>query len=349
MINNMENKGAYLVGKKQYEVRDAPMPVIENDNDVLVKIEYVGVCGADIDMWEKGRYGIFDVEYPQIIGHEASGVVVEVGKAVTNLKPGDKVALEPGIPCGVCARCVTGEYNLCGSVVFKGAPPVTGCNQLYVTHPAQWCFILPENLSTRDGALLEPLAVGMHTVNQGNLGVGDTVVIFGGGTIGLCILNACKAKGATKIIVIEQSPARIKAAEKMGAIVVDFKKCDITEKIMELTGGCGADVAIEASGSAKAFMQCTSVLRGGGTIVCVGLGPEPVIEFDYQSAIYKEVTIKTVARYRHVYPSCISCLAIGSISTEGIITHEFGYEDIQKAYEFAFDNKDIAIKTIVKY
>jgi len=345
----MENRGAYLVGKKQYDVRDAPMPAIECDNDVLVKIEYVGVCGADIDMWERGRFGIFDVEYPQIIGHEASGVVVETGKAVTNLKPGDKVALEPGVPCGKCPSCIKGEYNLCGSVIFKGAPPVTGCNQLYVTHPAQWCFILPDGLPTRDGSLLEPLAVGMHAANQGGVCMGDTVAICGGGTIGLCTLNACKAKGATKIIVIEESPARILAAEKMGAVVVDFSKCDVTEKVLELTGGLGADVVMEASGNAKAFLGCTSLVRAGGTVVCIGLGPDPVINFDYQAAVYKEATFKTVARYRHVYPTCIAGLAAGLLSTEGIITHEFGYEDIQEAYEFAFNRKDIAIKTIVKF
>jgi len=345
----MENKGAYLVGKQQYDIMDAPMPAIVNDTDVLIRIEYVGICGADIDMWEKGRYGIFDVEYPQIIGHEASGVVVEIGKAVTNLKPGDKVALEPGVPCGTCDRCIEGDYNLCGGVIFKGAPPVTGCNQFYVTHPAQWCFVLPGDLSTRDGALLEPLAVGMHAANQGGVGMGDTVVICGGGTIGLCTLNACKSKGATKIIIIEQSPARIKAAEKMGAVVVDFSKCDAVEKVMELTGGCGADIVIEASGNAKAFLQTIDLLRGGGTIVCIGLGPNPVIDFNYQAAIYKEATIKTVARYRHVYPRCISGLEAGLLSTEGIITHEYGYEDIQEAYVFAVNNKDIAIKTIIKY
>ena len=345
----MKNRAAYLVGKKQYELRDAPMPTIEKDTDVLVKIEYVGVCGADLDMWATGRYGIFDVEYPQIIGHEASGVVVETGKAVTNVKPGDKVAMEPGIPCGICPRCVAGEYNLCADVVFKGAPPVTGCNQGYVIHPAQWCFVLPEGLPTRDGALLEPLAVGMHAANQGGVGMGDTVVICGSGTIGLCALNACKAKGATRILVVEQSPARVQAAQKMGAIVIDFSKCDVAERVMELTGGCGADVVIEASGSAEAFLLCPKLLRSGGTIACVGLGPKPVIEFDYQTAIYREATLKTVCRYRHVYPRCIAGLAAGFLSTEGIITHEFGCENIQQAYDFAFNNKDIAIKTLVKY
>ncbi|MCL1796082.1 MAG: alcohol dehydrogenase catalytic domain-containing protein, partial [Clostridia bacterium] len=216
----MNNRAAYLAAIKQYEVKDAPMPAIEKDTDVLVKIEYVGICGADLDMWETGRYGIFNVEYPQIIGHEASGVVVETGKAVSNVKPGDCVAMEPGIPCGVCPHCVTGEYNLCPNVVFKGAPPVTGCNQKYVTHPAQWCFVLPEGLPTRDGALLEPLAVGMHAANQGGVNMGDTVVICGGGTIGLSALNACKAKGATKILVVEQSPVRLQAAERMGAITI---------------------------------------------------------------------------------------------------------------------------------
>lgn len=345
----MKNKACYLVGKKQYEVRDAPMPTLTRDTDVLVRVEYVGICGADLDMWETGRYGIFDVEYPQIIGHEASGEIVQVGSAVKNLKPGDKVAMEPGIPCGSCYSCINGEYNLCPDVAFKGAPPVEGCNQSYVIHPAQWCFVLPQNTSARDGSLLEPLAVGMHAANQGNVQMGDTVVVNGAGTIGLSVISACKAKGATTVIAIEQSPARIEAAQKKGAVVIDFSKEDAAKKVLEMTGGFGADVVLEASGNAKAFLGCPQMVRPGGTIVCVGLGPKPVVEFDYQTSIYKEATIKSVCRYRHVYPSVIKGLSCGLISTDGIITHEYGFEDIQEAYEFAFNNKHIAIKTIVRF
>lgn len=345
----MKNRACYLVGKKQYEVRDAPLPELTRDTDVLVKVDYVGICGADLDMWESGRYGIFDVAYPQIIGHEAAGEVVQVGSAVKNLKPGDKVTMEPGIPCGTCYSCINGEYNFCPDVIFKGAPPIEGCNQNYVIHPAQWCFVLPEGTTTRDGSLLEPLAVGMHGANQGGVKMGDTVVVNGAGTIGLSVISACVAKGATKVIAVEQSPVRIKAAEAKGAIVVDFSKEDAIKKVLELTDGFGADVVLEASGNAKAFLGCPQMVRPGGTIVGVGLGPKPVIEFDYQAFIYKEATIKGVCRYRHVYPTVIRGLAKGLISTEGIITHEFGFEDIQEAYEFAFNNKDIAIKTIVKF
>lgn len=345
----MSNLGAYLVAKQKYEVRPAPMPELTNPNDVLVKVEYVGICGADQDMFKTGRFGIFDVDYPKIIGHEAAGVVVAVGADVKSLKPGDMVALEPGVPCGKCEACVSGHYNICPSVDFKGAPPVTGCNQQYVVHPAEWCFKLPEGMTTRDGSLLEPLAVGMHAANQGGVRMGDTVVISGAGTIGLCVLNACRAKGATKIISIDLSPMRLETAEKLGAIPVNLAECDVIERVNELTGGRGADVVIEASGNPKGFLNTAYMVRSGGTIVGVGLGPKPIIELDYQTMIYKEANLKFVNRYCNEYPSCIAGLASGLISTEGIITHEFPLEKVQEAYDFALNNKDVAVKTIIKF
>lgn len=345
----MINKAAFLMDKMQYKVREVPMPILKNDDDVLIKIEFVGICGADLDMWHKGRYGIFDVEYPKIIGHEAAGVVAEVGKNVKKLKPGDKVALEAGVPCGDCEPCLKGNYNLCSNVVFKGAPPVEGCNQQYVIHPAKWCFKIPDKMSTRDGALIEPLAVGLHAANQGDVKMCDVVAINGAGTIGLCTLAICKAKGSTKIISIDESSVRLAAAEGLGATVIDFSKENPVEKVMELTDGRGADVVIEASGSAKAFLDSPGMARAGGIISCIGLGPEPIIKIDYQTAIYKELTIKTTCRYRHDYPCCIEGIAADLINIEGIITHEYKMEEIQKGYEFAFNNKDKAIKTIVKF
>ncbi len=341
------NKAAFLTNIMQYEVREAPVPILKNEDDVLIKMEYVGICGADLDMWHMGRYGIFEVEYPKIIGHEAAGVIAEIGKNVTKLKPGDKIALEPGVPCGKCEPCLKGNYNLCSAVIFKGAPPVEGCNQQYVTHPAQWCFKIPDRMSTREGALLEPLSVGLHVANQGGVKMCDVVVINGAGTIGLCALAICKAKGATKIISIDASSVRLAAAEGLGATIIDFSKENPVEKVLELTDGLGADVVIEASGNAKAFLDCPQMTKAGGIISCVGLGPKAVIEIDYQALIYKELTLKTSCRYRHEYPCCIEGIATGLIDTKGIITHEYTLDDIQAGYEFAFNNKDKAIKTII--
>lgn len=345
----MQNYGAYLVDKQKYEVREAPMPVIEDQNDVLVRVEYVGICGADQDMFLTGRFGIFDVEYPKIIGHECAGVVIEVGSNVTSLKVGDSVAIEPGVPCGKCEACVKGQYNLCAAVLFKGAPPITGCNQQYIVHPAQWCFKLPKGVTTRDGSLMEPLAVGMHAANQGDVRMGDTIVISGAGPIGLCVLNVCRAKGATTIIVIDKSKVKLEKAQQMGAISVDFSSEDPTKRVEELTSGCGADVVFETSGSAASFLNTANYVKAGGTISCVGLGPKPVIDINYQALIYKEVTLKTVNRYRNEFPSCIAGLASGLLSTDGIITNEFNYEKIQEAYEYTVNNKDIVIKSIVKF
>ena len=347
-IDNL-NIGAYLVDKQKYEVREAPMLVIKNPDDVLIRIDYVGICGADQDMFLTGRFGIFDVDFPKIIGHEAAGTVVAIGPAVKNIKVGDKVALEPGVPCGKCEQCITGHYNLCAEVVFKGAPPVTGCNQRFVVHPAAWCFPLPGDMTTRLGSLMEPLAVGMHAANQGGVRLGDTVVINGAGTIGLCALAACRAKGATSLIVIDKSPVRLMKAEAIGAATINLNESDPIKKVAEITKGRGADVVIEASGNAIGFLNTAYYVRTGGCICCVGLGPKPIIEVDYQTLIYKEVTIKTVNRYCHDFPLCISALEADLLNTEGIITHEFPLEKIQEAYEFAINNKDIAIKTIISF
>jgi L-iditol 2-dehydrogenase len=187
----------------------------------------------------------------------------------------------------------------------------------------------------------------MHVANQGGVKMCDFVVINGAGTIGLCALAIFKSKGATKIISIDESSVRLAAAKDLGATIIDFSKENPVEKVLEFTGGLGADVVIEASGNAKAFLDSPQMAKAGGIISCVGLGPKAVIEIDYQALIYKELTLKTSCRYRHEYPCCIEGIATGLIDTKGIITHEYTLDDIQKGYEFAFNNKDKAIKTII--
>ena len=221
------------IGKMGYVER--PIPEVKPD-EVLVKIEYVGICGSDMHYYETGAIGDYVVEPPFVLGHEPGGIVVEVGSNVTHLKVGDRVALEPGKTCGQCEFCKTGRYNLCPDVIFFATPPVDGVFQEYVAHEAALCFKLPENVSTLEGALIEPMAVGFHAANQGNAHAGQTAVVMGAGCIGLVSMMALKAEGVSKVYVVDVMQKRLDKALELGADgVINSKDEDAVEAVMKLT------------------------------------------------------------------------------------------------------------------
>ena len=197
------------IGEMGFEERDIPQV---KDDEVLVKLEYVGICGSDLHYYETGAIGDYVVEPPFVLGHEPGGTVVEVGKNVTHLKAGDRVALEPGKTCGHCEFCKTGRYNLCPDVVFFATPPVDGVFQEYVAHEADLCFKLPNNVSTLEGALIEPLAVGFHAAIQGDAHLGQKAVVMGAGCIGLVSMMALKARGVSEVYVVDIMEKRLKKA-----------------------------------------------------------------------------------------------------------------------------------------
>ncbi|MDF2844623.1 MAG: theronine dehydrogenase-like Zn-dependent dehydrogenase [Herbinix sp.] len=224
----MTNKAVYMTGLNKMEMRDVEMPKIKEDQ-VLIKLEYVGICGSDVHYLEHGSIGDFIVNGDFILGHECAGEIVEIGSKVSDLTVGDKVALEPGATCGQCEFCKSGKYNLCPDVEFLATPPYHGCLENYIAFPAS-------NITTKEGALVEPLAVGMHAAAQGNVKLGDSVVILGSGCIGLVTLLACKAYGATDITVVDVMPKRLEYAMKLGATrVINAKEEDAVAKIDRLS------------------------------------------------------------------------------------------------------------------
>lgn len=207
---------------------------------MLVKLEYIGICGSDLHYYATGGIGDCRVEPPFVLGHEAGGTVVETGAGVTGLKAGDRVALEPGKTCGHCEFCRTGRYNLCPDVVFFATPPVDGVFQEYVAHEAGLCFKLPDNVSTMEGALIEPLAVGFHAANLGEAHIGQTAVVTGSGCIGLVSLLAMKAMGVSRVYVVDVIEARLRKALECGADgVINGRTADVVQEVMRLTGGRG--------------------------------------------------------------------------------------------------------------
>ncbi len=344
----MKNRAAYMTGVKQIEIRDIEIPKLR-DKDVLVKLEYVGICGSDVHYLEHGKIGDFIVNGDFILGHECSGTVVEIGSGVQNLKVGDKVALEPGITCGQCEFCKTGRYNLCPDVEFLATPPYHGSLMNYIAFPENMCFKLPENISTKEGALVEPLAVGLHAAMQGNVKLGDSVVILGAGTIGLVTLLACKAYGATEITVVDVIPKRLEFAKKLGATAtINAAEVDVFAEIDRMTDRKGVDIVIETAGSARTISQTPYLIKNGGTIVLVGLAPQDIIEFNFAKIMAKEAQIKSVFRYRNIYPTAIKAIAKGIIDITGIVTHEFEFDETAKAFDYVINNKQDVVKAVIK-
>ena len=334
------------IGKIKMEERDIPKA---KDNEVLVKLEYVGICGSDLHYYETGAIGDFVVEPPFVLGHEPGGTVVEVGKDVKHLKVGDRVALEPGKTCGHCEFCKTGRYNLCPDVVFFATPPVDGVFQEYVAHEADLCFKLPENVSTLEGALIEPLAVGFHAAMQGGARAGQTAVVMGSGCIGLVTMMSLKAMGVSKVYVVDIMEKRLEKALELGADgVINGKEKDAVEEVMKLTDGRGCDLVIETAGTQITTVQAMRMTKKGATIVLVGYSKTGEMTLPISMALDKELTFKTVFRYRHIYPMAIEAVAAGKVNLKGIVTDIFSLDEAQKAMDYSVNNKADVVKAVIR-
>lgn len=334
------------IGQMGYTEREIPSP---KENEVLVKLEYVGICGSDMHYYETGAIGDYVVEPPFVLGHEPGGTVVEVGSGVTHLKAGDRVALEPGKTCGHCEFCRKGEYNLCPDVVFFATPPVDGVFQEYVAHEADLCFKLPDSVSTLEGALIEPLAVGFHAANQGNAHAGQTAVVMGAGCIGLVTMMALKAEGVSKVYVVDIMEKRLEKALELGANgVINGKETDTVQKVLELTDGKGCDLAVETAGTELTTRQTIQFAKKGSTIVLVGYSKTGEMTLPMSLALDKELTFKTIFRYRHIYPMAIDAVASGKVNLKGIVTDIFDFNDIQNAMDKSVEDKANIVKAVVK-
>lgn len=341
-------KVAVMTGIKQmgYEERDIPTP---KPNEVLVKIEYVGICGSDLHYYEHGHIGSIVAEPPFVLGHEPGGVVVEVGADVKNLKPGDKVALEPGTTCGECEFCRSGRQNLCPNVVFWAAPPVDGVFQEYVAHEAALCHKLPENMDTMEGGLIEPLAIGFHAARQGEARIGQSAVVFGSGCIGLVCMLALKAQGVSPVYVVDVMDNRLEKAKELGAdYVINGAKEDTVGKIMELTEGRGVDLAIETAGTEITANQAIHIVKKGSNIVIVGYTKTGYVNLEMSTALDKEISFRTIFRSRHLYDTAIEAVRIGRVNLKGIVTDVFDFSDMQTAMDRACEEKATIVKAVVK-
>ena len=341
-------KTAIMTKLRSIEFVERPIPKPRPD-EALVRLEYVGICGSDVHYYEAGRIGNFIVEPPFVLGHEASGTVVEVGENVTNLHVGDRVCMEPGKTCGTCEWCRKGLYNLCPDVQFFATPPVDGVFQEYVAHSASLCFKLPDSVSMLEGALIEPLAVGFHAANQGDAGPGMNCVVTGAGCIGLVSMMALKARGVSRVFVVDVLENRLQKAAELGAdAVINGKTADVKKEILRLTQGKGADLVIEASGSEIATRSAIEYTKKGATIVLVGYSASGEEMLPIGMCLDKELNLKTVFRYRHIYPMAIDAVAAGRVDLKNLCTDIFDFDDLPEAMERSVTDKNTIVKAAIR-
>jgi len=320
---------------KTLSLRDIDIPEVLGPHDVRIRLHTVGICGSDVHYYETGAIGPFVVRQPMVLGHEASGTIIECGAEVTNLQVGDRVCMEPGIPNPNSKATRLGKYNLDPDVRFWATPPVHGVLRPTVVHPAAFTFKLPTSVSFAEGAMVEPLAVGMHAANKAEIRPGDIAVVLGAGPIGMLTVLAALAGGCSHVIVTDIRQPKLDLAASLGPITpVNVEKEDLVEVVMKITDGWGADIVFEASGNAKAAEGVFDPLCPGGRVVFIGLPGKP-IAFDVSAASIKEARTEGVFRYAHVYPRAIALMGSGKLNIRPLITDRFMFPDSIKAFEYA--------------
>jgi len=329
--------------KFHFETRDIPKP---KPNNVLIKIHTVGICGSDVHYWAHGKCGPFEVKGPLVLGHESSGIVVAVGSGVKNVKTGDRVAIEPGVPCRVCVYCRSGAYNLCPDVVFLATPPIDGSLATYIEHASDFCYKMPDHMTFEEGALLEPLSVGVQACRRSHVQAGSHVLITGAGPVGLVSLLVAKASGATKVIVTDVMDNRLEVAKKLGADAV-FKSTDpdILQKIAKFAP---ITQTMECSGADAALTLAIRATSPGGKIMSIGRGAKPIQNIPLFEAADKEVDICGSFRYHDTYPAALELVASGKLNVKPLVTHHFSLQECQQAFETAEVGKDGATKVTIQ-
>ncbi len=300
-------------------------PISRADEKIL-QVKSVGICGSDLHWFSEGGIGDAQLEHPLILGHEFAG----------EAENGQRVAVDPAIPCGCCEFCQHGHPNLCLSVKFAGHASQDGALREYMAWDDKCLFPIPDSLTFEDGAMLEPLGVAIHAVDLTHLKAGMTVGVFGCGPIGLLIIQLARLSGATKIIATDKLPHRADAAKAFGAdhVFVAGTNSQLGE-IQAATNGRGVDVAFEVAGTQDAVDVSVAATVPGGKVILVGIPDDDRTSFSASTARRKGLTIKMVRRMKHTYPRAIELVSKGLVDVRSIVTHRFPLEQAREAFEVA--------------
>lgn len=333
-----------LEKKGELSLRDIDLPLEVGPDDVKISIHTVGVCGSDVHYYTHGAIGSFVVREPMVLGHEAAGTVTAVGANVKNLKVGDRVCMEPGVPNMNSRATKLGIYNVDPDVRFWATPPIHGVLTPEVVHPAAFTYKLPANVSFAEGAMVEPFAVGLQAATRARITPGDVAVVIGCGPIGIMTALAALAGGCSRVYISDLSAPKLAiAGQYPGVHPVNITERALAEVIAEETEGWGADVVFEASGSPRAYEGIFDIVRPGGTLVLIGM-PVETTKFDVAAAIIKEARIETVFRYANNFDRAVNLIASGKVDLKPLISETF---DFARSIE-AFDRAAKGLPTDVK-
>ncbi|KAF2751205.1 GroES-like protein [Sporormia fimetaria CBS 119925] len=345
----MKNPSFVLQKQDEVTYEDRPIPSLTNSpHDVLIQPKWTGICGSDVHYWTHGRIGHFIVEAPMVLGHESAGVVKAVGSSVKSLKVGDRVAMEPGIPCRRCVRCKEGKYNLCPDMKFAATPPYDGTLAGYYQLPEDLAYKLPEGMSLEEGALIEPTAVAVHITRAAGVKHGDSVVVFGAGPVGLLCCAVAKAYGASTIVTVDVNKERMEFARKYAAThTFSSERVSAEENAERLRRECGlpngADVVVDASGAEPCVQMGIQVLRVGGTYIQGGMG-KPDITFPIVAMCTKELNVKGSFRYGPGdYQTAVELVASKRISVKELVTKKVKFAEAEQAFEDVKNGRGIKI------
>ncbi|XP_018327546.1 sorbitol dehydrogenase-like [Agrilus planipennis] len=344
----LENRGLILYGAYDLKVVKLPVPKPGPD-EALLEMGCVGICGSDLTVWKRFGMGGNKTVHPKLLGHEPAGTVIEVGSNVTALKKGDRVAVEPIIPCSQCEFCKIGSYNHCEKVTFSGVHPKDGALQKYYVHRASSLHKLPDGVTLEEGALLQPLSIAIHAVKRGGVIGNSKVLIMGAGTIGLSVLLSAKAYGASKVIIADVIESRLRKAEEMGADftykVEDGEDEQTTVRNILKIFNEKPTISFECAGEESCVRVALKATKDAGVVVIVGLGtPEYTLPiFDAQ---VREIDIRGSYRLCNDYPTALELVLNKKIAIAPLVTHRFAIDDYQKAFELANTRQDNCIKVM---
>lgn len=342
-------KALVLKEKNKLAIEDFVPDEKLGPDDARISIKNVGVCGSDVHYYLHGRIGDFVVKTPMVLGHEASGEVLEVGAKVRHLKVGDRVCMEPGIPESGSPSVLAGLYNLDPAVRFWATPPIHGCMRESVVHPASFTFKLPENVSFEEGALVEPVAIGVYSADTAGIRPGDVALVFGAGTIGIVTALSALASGCAKVILSDVKQRKLDIVREnfpSNIVCVNSAKAPLEEAVRAIAPE-GVDIVFEASGSPAVTQSFVRYMRPGGRAVMIGMPAAPA-PFDVVAAQAKEITIRHIFRYRNMYPRTVKLISSGTLKVAPLITQRYDFKDAIKAFEFAATMPEDAIKIMVK-
>jgi len=343
-------KAMVLTGIREMEMQEFPMPVIQNETDVLIKMKVVGICGSDVHYYQSGKIGGQIVQYPFPVGHEGAGEVISVGSRVSRVKPGDRIAIEPAMPCGECDQCKAGRPHTCRKLRFLGCPgQADGCLSEYIVMPEQSCFRIAATMSYTEAAISEPLAIGVYAVNQSVPMKGATIGILGFGPIGMSVILPAIAKGAEKIFVTDLIDERLSIAKACGATWTgNAASQDVVNEIVAREPLL-LDVVFECCGKQEAMDQAIELLKPGGKLMIIGIPEFDRWNFSVDKLRHKEICIQSVRRQNHSVEEALESMENGRLNVEKMATHRFGFEDTKAGFDLVSGYRDGVMKAMIDF